>query len=215
MAKKLNTTNNTMKRINLFNKKKDMSQNKEHDFQEENQDKPENVEGLFEDADENTNNESKEKIQDTDDEASKLEEELHQARDKYVRLVAEFDNFRKRTAKEKSELIKSAGEDIIASLLDVLDDAERAEKQMEKSDDLEALKAGVNLIFNKLHKSLKSRGLSEMKSIGTEFNPELHDAITEIPAGKEDQVGKVMDEVQKGYYLNDKIIRHAKVVVGK
>lgn len=204
-----------MKRINLFNKKKDMSQNKEHDFQEENQDKPENVEGLFEDADENTNNEEQENVKDTDDEASKLEEELHQARDKYVRLVAEFDNFRKRTAKEKSELIKSAGEDIIASLLDVLDDAERAEKQMEKSDDLEALKAGVGLIFNKLHNSLKSKGLSEMKSIGTEFNPELHDAITEIPAGKEEQVGKVMDEVQKGYYLNDKIIRHAKVVVGK
>ena len=204
-----------MKRSNLFNKKKDMSNNKEHDFSNENQDKPEHVEGLFEDAEENINKEELENEQDTDDEFSKLEDELHQVKDKYVRLVAEFDNFRKRTAKEKSDLIKSAGEDIISVLLDVLDDAERAEQQLEKSNDIEVLKAGTVLIFNKLRNNLKSRGLTEMKSIGTEFNPELHDAITEIPAGSEDQVGKVMDEVQKGYYLNDKIIRHAKVVVGK
>jgi len=203
-----------MKGINFFNKKKDMSQNKEQDLpQNEDQDQTENIEGLSDNIEEHTTNNDPEN--DPTDELSKLEDELAQTKDKYVRLVAEFDNFRKRTARERNELIKSASEDVIASLLDVLDDAERAELQMEKSMDLEALKSGVNLIFNKLRNALKTRGLIQMESVHTDFDPELHEAITEIPAPSEDQIGKVIDEVQKGYYLNDKIIRHAKVVVGK
>lgn len=148
-------------------------------------------------------------------EIADLKDALKESNDKYLRLVAEFDNFRKRNAKERNDLIKNAGEDIIKSLLDVLDDAERAEQQLAKSNDLEALNQGVSLIFSKLRNILSAKGLSKMESKGEEFNPELHEAITEIPAPTEDQSGKVIDEVQAGYCLNDKIIRHAKVVVGK
>ncbi|MFT4062417.1 MAG: nucleotide exchange factor GrpE [Edaphocola sp.] len=144
-----------------------------------------------------------------------LEQKLKEANDRYLRSVAEFDNYRKRTAKEKIELGKTAGEEVIKPLLDVLDDSERARKQMETSDDLNQIKEGINLVFNKLAKSLDGRGLKAMESKGLDFDPELHEAIAEVPAPTPDLVGKVLDEVQKGYYLNDKIIRHAKVVVGK
>ncbi|WP_205529525.1 nucleotide exchange factor GrpE [Taibaiella koreensis] len=144
-----------------------------------------------------------------------LEGQLRESNDKYLRLVADFDNFRKRNAKERIELIKNAGEDVIKSLLDVVDDSERAMKQMETSDDLNLIKEGVQLVFNKLKNILQQRGLKAMESKEQEFDTELHEAITEIPAPTEALKGKVLDEVQKGYYLNDKIIRHAKVVVGK
>lgn len=150
-----------------------------------------------------------------DDEVQKLTEALKEANDKYLRLAAEFDNFRKRNAKERNELIKSAGEDVIKSLLDVLDDSERAAQQLELSDDIKTNKEGVFLVFNKLKSVLQGRGLKAMESKEQEFNTELHEAITEIPAPNESLQGKVLDEVQKGYFLNDKIIRHAKVVVGK
>lgn len=150
-----------------------------------------------------------------DDQVQKLKEELKEANDKYLRLAAEFDNYRKRNAKERNELIKSAGEDVIKSLLDVLDDSERAAQQLELSDDIKTNKEGVFLVFNKLKSVLQSRGLKAMESKEQEFNTELHEAITEIPAPTEALQGKVLDEVQKGYFLNDKIIRHAKVVVGK
>ena len=150
-----------------------------------------------------------------DDQVQKLTEELKEANDKYLRLAAEFDNYRKRNAKERNELIKSAGEDVIKSLLDVLDDSERAAQQLELSDDIKTNKEGVFLVFNKLKNVLQNRGLKAMESKEQEFNTELHEAITEIPAPNEALQGKVLDEVQKGYFLNDKIIRHAKVVVGK
>ena len=153
-----------------------------------------------------------------DDEISELEkfqQEAGEWKDKYIRLVAEFDNFRKRSAKERIELIQTAGKDVIASLLDVLDDCERAQKQIETSDDVAANKEGVLLVFNKLRSILQSRGLKAMESVDKEFNPDLHEAITEVPAPSGKLKGKVIDEVQKGYYLNDKIIRFAKVVVGK
>ena len=139
----------------------------------------------------------------------KLEAELAEGKDKYIRLAAEFDNFRKRTAKERLELFQTAGKEIITELLAVLDDIERAEQQAE------GVSEGVSLIFNKVKSTLQAKGLTLMETIGTEFNPDLHDAITEIAAPTPDLAGKVVDEVQKGYYLNDKIIRHAKVVVGK
>ena len=150
-----------------------------------------------------------------DEKAQQLEAQLKEANDRYLRLVAEFDNFRKRTVKERIELTKSAGEEIIKSLLDVLDDSERAAKQMETSEDLNLIKEGVSLVFNKFRNILQGRGLKAMESKEQEFDTELHEAITEIPAPTEELKGKVLDEVQKGYYLNDKIIRHAKVVVGK
>ena len=150
-----------------------------------------------------------------DEKMQQLEAQVREANDKYLRLVAEFDNFRKRTAKERIELTKSAGEEIIKSLLDVLDDSERAAKQMETSEDISLIKEGVSLVFNKFRNTLQSKGLKAMESKEQEFDTELHEAITEIPAPTEELKGKVLDEVQKGYYLNDKIIRHAKVVIGK
>ena len=152
---------------------------------------------------------------DEENETGKLQQEAAEWKDKYLRLVAEFDNFRKRNAKERLELIQTAGKDVIASLLDVLDDSERAQKQLDTSNDAAANKEGVLLVFNKLKNILQSKGLKPMNSTGQEFNPDLHEAITEIPAPAPALKGKVVDEVQKGYYLNDKIIRFAKVVVGK
>ncbi len=148
-------------------------------------------------------------------EVEKLQEEAAEWKDKYLRLVAEFDNFRKRNARERIELTQTAGKDVIVSLLEVLDDSERAQKQVETSGDINAIKEGVSLVFNKLRNTLQSKGLKPMNSTGQVFNADLHEAITEIPAPSADMVGKVIDEVQKGYYLNDKIIRFAKVVVGK
>ncbi len=147
-------------------------------------------------------------------ELEKFQAELAELKDKYIRLVAEFDNFRKRTAKERIEIHQSAGKDIILSLLDVLDDCDRAEKQFDATNDGEALKEGSKLIFAKLRNILFARGLKPMESIGREFDTGLHEAITAIPAPNEEMKGKVMDEVQKGYMLNDVILRYAKVVVG-
>ena len=151
----------------------------------------------------------------SDIELEKLEKEAADWKDKYVRLVAEFDNFRKRNAKERLELMQTAGKEVIIDLLEVLDDFDRAQKQSDAGGDMKTLKEGVSLVFNKLRNLLTSKGLKAMDAIGTPFNPDLHDAITEIPSPSEALKDKVIDEVTKGYYLNDKLIRHAKVVVGK
>jgi molecular chaperone GrpE len=143
-----------------------------------------------------------------------LKSELEEVKDKYIRKVAEFDNLRRRSAKERIELIQTAGKDVITDMLDVLDDCDRAQKQLETSNDPELIKEGVMLVFNKLRSSLQSKGVKAMETLHQEFNPDLHEAVTEIP-GPEELKGKVVDEIMKGYYLNDKIIRHAKVVVGK
>jgi molecular chaperone GrpE len=148
-------------------------------------------------------------------ELEKLKTELEEAKDKLLRKVAEFDNFRKRSAKERLELIQTAGKEVITDMLEVMDDWDRAKKQLEKSDDATAIKEGVELIFNKFRNLLQSKGVKPMETIHHEFDPDLHEAITQIPAPSEDLKGKVLDEVMKGYYLNDKIVRHAKVVVGK
>ena len=144
-----------------------------------------------------------------------LRAELQEQKDKYLRLFAEFDNFKRRNAKERIELSQTAGKEVINSLLEVLDDSERSEKVMESSTDLQMVKDGVKLVFQKLRNILEQRDLKPMVTIGTEFNADLQEAITEIPAPTPDLAGKVIDEVQKGYLLNDKIIRYAKVVVGK
>lgn len=146
-------------------------------------------------------------------ELEKSQAELAEIKDKYLRQVAEFDNFRKRNAKERIELIQTAGKDIIIELLEVLDDMDRAAEQMEKTEDLEQIKNGTQLVFNKLKRTLENKGLKAMETKNADFDVEFHEAITEIPAPE--MVGKVIDELQKGYFLNDKLIRHAKVVVGK
>lgn len=152
----------------------------------------------------------------TDESAQdKTQQELDEMRDKYLRLIAEFDNYKKRTAKERIELMQTANKEVIVSLLDVLDDSERAAKQLETTTDINAIKDGVLLVFNKLKTTLQSKGLKPMESLHTEFNPDLHEAITEIPAPDKKLQGKVVDDMQKGYYLNDKLIRYAKVIVGK
>jgi molecular chaperone GrpE len=148
-------------------------------------------------------------------ELEKVQTELEDMKDKYLRKVAEFDNVKRRQAKERIELIQTAGKEVITDLLDVLDDCDRAQKQMEKSDDPKEIKEGVMLVFNKLRSILQAKGLKAMTTINEEFNPDLHEAITEIPAPTEKQKNKIVDEVMKGYYLNDKIIRYAKVVIGK
>ncbi len=145
----------------------------------------------------------------------KIQAALEEQKDKYIRLFAEFDNYKRRSAKERIELIQTAGKEVITSLLDVLDDSERAEKQLQTSNDLEQIKKGIELVFGKLRNILQAKGLKAMESINTDFDVEKHEAITEIPAPTETLKDKVIDEVQKGYYLNDKIIRFAKVVVGK
>ena len=146
--------------------------------------------------------------------ADVLKEELATANDRYLRLYAEFDNFRRRTIKEREDARKMEGKDLIVSLLPVLDDFDRALRSMENATDVVPVKEGVNLIQNKLKNTLTQKGLKEMESIGNPFDPELHEAITNIPAPTEEWKGKVIDEMEKGYYLNDKLIRYAKVVVG-
>jgi molecular chaperone GrpE len=146
---------------------------------------------------------------------NQLEQELQEMKDKYLRQVAEFDNFRRRNARERIELIQTAGKEVIGSLLEVLDDCDRAEKQLQNNPDVKSMSEGVQLVFNKLRSTLQAKGLKPMNSIGTEFNPDIHEAITEIPAPTAEMKGKVLDELEKGYYLNDKLIRFSKVVVGK
>jgi molecular chaperone GrpE len=148
-------------------------------------------------------------------ELEKLKMELEEQKDKFVRKVAEFENFKRRSAKERIELIQTAGREVITEMLDVLDDCDRAQKQIEKIENNKEIKEGVLLVFNKLRNTLFARGLKPMQTIHKDFDPDLHEAITEIPAPSDKLKGKILDEIVKGYYLNDKIIRHAKVVVGK
>jgi molecular chaperone GrpE len=148
-------------------------------------------------------------------ETDKLTQELAESKDKYIRLFAEFENFKRRNAKERMELIQTAGKDVITSLLPVLDDCDRAEKQMNNSDDINHLKEGVSLVFNKLRNTLQSKGLTPMESINKDFEVEKHEAIAQIEVPDPALKGKVIDEVEKGYYLNNKLIRFAKVIVGK
>lgn len=145
-------------------------------------------------------------------EAQKTIEEQH---DKYLRLSAEFDNYRKRTMKEKAELIKNGGEKAITAILPILDDLERAVKTSETSDDVKAMREGIELIYNKFLKVLNQEGLQKIETDGENFDTDYHEAIALVPAPSEEKKGKILDCVQTGYKLNDKVIRHAKVVVAQ
>ncbi len=142
-------------------------------------------------------------------------DQLNEMKDKYLRLFAEFDNYKKRTAKERLELIRTASEDVLKALLPVLDDFDRAKTTAETGAEGEAFSEGVSLVYNKLYQVLQNRGLQTMSTEEKEFDPELHEAITKIPAPNDELKGKIIDYIEKGYYLNDKIIRHAKVVIGE
>jgi molecular chaperone GrpE len=143
------------------------------------------------------------------------EEQIAALNDKYLRLYSEFDNYRKRTNKEKLELIATAGAGVLKDMIAVLDDFERAIANNGQVDDIQAVKDGFNLIHTKFKTTLEAKGLKQMQSKGEAFDPELHEAIANIPAPSEDLKGKVIDDVERGYYLNDKVIRYAKVVVGQ
>lgn len=149
-------------------------------------------------------------------EVEKLTAERDEIKDKYLRLVAEFDNFKRRNAKERIELMQTAGKEVISELLDVLDDCDRAQLTLEKSTQANSAEfEGVLLVFNKLRNKLQARGLKVMETLHQNFDADMHEAITEIPAPTEEMKGKIIDEVMKGYSLNEKVIRHPKVVVGK
>lgn len=150
-----------------------------------------------------------------EEDVKELTIQLQEQKDKFLRLYAEFDNFKKRTAKERLDLIKTAGQDIVIDLLPVLDDFDRAEKSLKESDDVVTAKEGFKLIKEKMFAKLESKGLMAMDAQGKDFDVELHEAITEIPAPNDALKGKVVDVVEKGYTLNQKIIRYAKVVIGK
>jgi molecular chaperone GrpE len=143
-----------------------------------------------------------------------LTEKLADLQDRYLRLSAEFDNYRKRTLKERIEMIKNASEDILKDLLPVIDDFERAISVMSSSDSIEAIMEGTNLIYNKFKSILENRGLHELNPVGMEFDPDVHEAIAKFK-GTNEQAGKIIDVTQKGYLLNEKIIRHPKVVIGE
>lgn len=148
-------------------------------------------------------------------ELESLKARLNEANDKFLRLHAEFDNYKRRTMKEKSEILQTAGKDVILALLPVIDDFERAQRASESIQDIEAYKEGINLIYQKFNSILQAKGLKPVDSIGSDFNVDLHEAITNIPAPDEDMKGKVIDETEKGYTLNGHVIRFAKVVVGE
>jgi len=199
-----------------------MSKNKK--IEEENIEKPEINKEATQTSTIET--ESKEKKEDTEEtateeptfevsETEKLENELAEMKDKYLRQVAEFDNYRKRTLKEKTELILNGGEKVMTALLPIMDDLERAQQNMEKSDDINSLKEGLELVFQKLQKILESQGLKKIDTKDQNFNTDFHEAIAMVPAQNNEQKGMVVDCVQAGYMLNDKVIRHAKVAIGQ
>ena len=159
-------------------------------------------------------NKDKAKIEELEKKTAELEEKVAKDRDDYIRLMAEFDNFRRRTAQEKLELVSMASTDTIKGLLPVLDDCERALKVLLESNDSDAAKEGTELIFSKLMSYLKSKGLAVIEAMNQPFDTDLHEAVAQFPVPDEEQKGKVFDVVQTGYTLNGKVIRFAKVVVG-
>ena len=143
------------------------------------------------------------------------EDKINELQDKYLRLTAEFDNYRKRTLREKSELIKTASEEVLKKIIPVMDDFERGLSVVEKATDLEAVKQGMNLIYSRFKDFLSQNGVKEIEAMNQEFNTDMHEAVTKIPAPEEQLKGKVVDVVEKGYLLHDKVIRFPKVIVGE
>lgn len=144
-----------------------------------------------------------------------VEEKLAEMQDKYIRLSAEFDNYRKRTLREKMDMSKYAGENLLLGIIPLMDDFERAIKHMDAASDCGALRAGIDIIYGKFGDFLKQNGVKEIESLNNDFNVDLHEAVAKVPVGEEDKKGKVVDVILKGYYLQDKVLRFSKVVVGE
>ncbi len=161
------------------------------------------------------NKEAKTEIKSEGNELERLTKELAEMKDKYLRIFAEFDNYRKRTIKEKQDIIKLASRDVLNAVLPAVDDFDRAIKVASENENEADIPEGVILIYNKLFKALEQQGIKEMETNGHDFDPEMHEALTKVPAPNEDMKGKIIDTIEKGYYLNDKIIRYPKVVVGE
>lgn len=192
--------------------KKEQEQVKEEELQqEETQTEAQNAEVESQNAEE----EQPAKEETPEDKIAALQAKLEKSQKEYLFLMAEFDNYRKRTVKEKAELIKNGGEKAMLGLLPVIDDFERAIDAIDKSSDVEGLKEGVDLIYNKFMKYLESQQVKPMESTGTDFDADIYEAVTTFPAPDESMKGKVIDTVQKGYTINEKVLRHAKVVVGQ
>jgi len=160
-------------------------------------------------------NQFEENVENTGAEAEDLNQKIAESNDRYARLVAEFDNYKKRTSKEKIELMQSAGKDVIIKLLPVMDDFDRALNHMKNVSDEDPIKQGVELVNTKFRKTMEQLGVKEMDVIGQPFDPEYQEAITMIPAPTPDLKDKVIDVTEKGYLLNDNVIRFAKVVIGQ
>jgi molecular chaperone GrpE len=210
------------------NSKQEQDQNKQEEQQKEQEEQAKKQEATEEQKEDKGTDEDKEdkkakgkkKGGDKDKEKkSKKEktdaEKLAELNDKYLRLTAEYDNYRRRTLKEKMELSKSAGEEILQSMLPVIDDFDRALESIDESQDIEAVKEGIHLIYNKFRDVMEQQGVKEIEAKDQEFDTDKHEAVSKIPAPSEDMKGKVVDVVQKGYYLNDKVLRFSKVVVGE
>lgn len=194
-----------------------MSKKEEPEVKEEIVDQEAQQNESTETAEESTENSQKETVEETEGEPiNEFEEKYTEVNDKYLRLYSEFENFRKRTAKEKLDLIMNAGEGMMSALLPILDDLERAIKSNEESTDIEAVKEGINLVSQKLSGILIAKGLKPMEvEAGADFDLDIHEAITKIPAPSDELKGKVVDAVEKGYFLNEKVIRYTKVVIGE
>jgi molecular chaperone GrpE len=198
----------------MINKIRDIMSSKGKSSEKENIEEME--EQILENQEEQTesgaeNEELKEELTNGDDQDSQIAE----LKDKYLRLAAEFENYKRRTVKEKLNMMGTANRDTLSALLPVMDDFDRAKKNAEDENSIEPFSEGVMMVYNKLANTLQQKGIKAMESNGEDFDPELHEAITEIPAPSEDMKGKVIDTVEKGYYLKDAILRYAKVVVGK
>ncbi len=150
-----------------------------------------------------------------DEKLKEAKNKYNELDDKYLRLVAEYDNYRKRTLKERMELIQTAGEETLINFLPIMDNIDRAKKSVDDAKDIEAIKEGINLIYKHIFDFLTERGIKEIKAVGEPFDTDLHEALTKIPAPEEDLKGKVIDIIEKGYKMKDKVLRYAKVVVGE
>ena len=194
-----------------------MSKKEEPEVKEKTADQETQQNESTENAEETTENSQEETVEQTEGESvNEFEEKYTEVNDKYLRLYSEFENFRKRTAKEKLDLIMNASEGMMSALLPILDDLERAIKSNEESTDIEAVKEGINLVSQKLTGILASKGLKPMEvEAGADFDLDIHEAITKIPAPSDELKGKVVDAVEKGYFLNEKVIRYTKVVIGE
>lgn len=200
---------------NMENKENGQEQNAEEKQEEQGQEQQADQDQAQDQQQESENEEGGKTIEELQEEIDELKQKNEELKDKHMRLFADFDNYKKRVAKEKTDIQKNASEDLVKELLPVIDDFERALETADNADDVDSVKEGTRLIYQKMMKTLSNKGLEPMESKGHEFDPEYQEAVTEIPAPSDDQKGKVIDEIEKGYYLNDKILRFAKVVVGK